>query len=118
MVVRIILSSLTAITLGACQHVDEAVVPATLADDGADSIAALKTGLAAAMERAQIELGAGDLTTSSTVSVLPPPPTTHETRSPAMPTTFTLYVRGDACFAVQEGSETEVALPGVTCRPL
>ena len=103
--------------LGACQH-SPVAQPAVLADASVETMDAVKASLAAAMDRAHIEFGAGDPTTIPSISVLPPPPSTFETQSPAMPIIFDLFVRGDFCFAVAEGSKDEVVLPGVTCRPL
>jgi len=78
---------------------------------------ALRAALAQSMDRATIELGAGDPTVTPSVAVLPPKPTTFETQSPAMPTMFDLYIRGDDCFAMRRGDDAEIALEGVRCRP-
>jgi len=117
MIVRFIIPFLTALAISACQH-NQNAVPAILADDSAETLDALKTSLAAAMDRAQIELGAGDPTAVPSVSVLPPRPTDFETRSPAMPVVFNLFVQNGRCYAVRDGSDSEIALPNVMCRPL
>lgn len=116
MIRRLLLTSLAVLTLGACQHHDTAV-PAVLADDTPENLQALKAGLSAATGRAQINLGAGDPTVSSTISVLPPPPTDLETNSPAIPTIFQLFKKDAGCFAVEDGSDALIELPGVTCKP-
>jgi len=109
-------TGLVALVLGACQHAATAS-PATLTDSNADTLSALKSALGGAINRANIDLGAGDLTETSIVTVLPPPLTEHETRSPATPIVFNLYMKNGACFAVQYGTETEIPLPDVPCKP-
>ena len=116
MVRSALFTGLVALALGACQH-SAAAAPATLADSSPETLNALKSALGGAINRASIDLGAGDLTEASTVTVLPPPLTEHETRSPATPTVFNLFVKNGACFAVQEGTETEIPLPDVPCTP-
>jgi hypothetical protein len=80
-------------------------------------MARLKAALATAMGQAQVELGPGDPTHSSTLSVLPRPPGPPEDRSLALPTIFRLEMDGAACFVVREDSGARTALEGVTCRP-
>lgn len=108
---------LVASLLAACHHAPEAV-PAALADDTQAVRTALAARLGEAIGRANVTLGAGDLTTSSTVSVLPPPLGEHETRSPATPSLFTLTLMGGDCYAVPENDGAPIALPDVPCRPL
>ena len=116
MVRSTLLTGLVALVLGACQHT-ATTSPATLADSSADTLSALKSALGGAMNRANIDLGAGNLTEMSSVTVLPPPLTEHEIRSPATPMVFNLFVKNGACFAVQEGKDVEIPLPDVPCRP-
>ena len=116
MVIRFLASSLAIAALGACQH-QHSAVPAVLIDSEPETLDALKAALSGAMQRAQIELGAGDPSQQSMVSVLPPPPTDLEGNSTARPTTFNLYIRGDSCFAVRDGSDEEIVLDNVACRP-
>lgn len=100
----------------ACQLTPKDAVPAVLADDSPETMTTLKSTLAEAMGRANIELGAGDPTQSSTISVLPPPLGPMETASTAMPTVFTLMMEGDTCMAVH--SETGEKYPmDLPCRP-
>lgn len=117
MVTRILIPFIVALTVSACQH-NQGSVPAVLADDSAETLSALKSGLGTALNRAQIELGAGDPTSVSRVSVLPPRPTDLETRSPAMPEMFNLFIHNGRCYAVRDGTETELPLPDVPCRAL
>ena len=114
--IRAILSFFGVIALSACQH-NQTPTPAVLVDANAETLDALRTALAPAMGRTNLEFGAGDPTVSPSVAILPPKPTALETQSTAMPTLFDLYVEGDTCFAVRRGDDTEVFLPGVTCRP-
>lgn len=116
MVERFLTAGLAALMLGACQH-HASVTPAVLADNTPETLQALKDGLASAMGRAQIVLGAGDPTTSSRITVLPRPLTDLETNSPATPILFQLFKKGDGCFAVREGTEDLITLDGVTCIP-
>lgn len=117
MVTRILIPLIAALAVSACQH-NPGSVPAVLADDSAETLSALKAGLATALNRAHIELGAGDPTSVSRVSVLPPRPTNLETRSPAMPEMFDLFIHNGRCYAVRDGTETEITLPDVPCRAL
>lgn len=105
------------LALGACQHTP-AAQPAVLTDTTPETLAAVKTSLAKAMNRGQIEFGAGDPTTVPSIAVLPPRPSTFETQSPAMPTIFSLFVRDGACFAVADGTDAEIPLPSGLCKPL
>ena len=115
MVIRGLSSLMSVFALTACQHA-QPVSPAVLQSADAETLMALRSALGQALGRAEIELGAGDPTTEPSVAVLPPKPTTFETQSPAMPTMFDLFVRGETCFAVQRGNEVEITLPGVACR--
>lgn len=116
MVKATVFSGLIAFMLGACQH-SATAAPATLADESPATIEALKSALGSAINRANVDLGAGDLSGASTVTVLPPRLTEHETRSPATPIVFSLFVKGDDCYAVQDGSEAKIPLPDVPCKP-
>ncbi len=101
---------------GACQMTD-APVPAVLADDDAQTLAALRSALSKAVGRARIELGAGDPTRLSTVSVLPPRPVAPDDRSPAMPDLFDLVIRDGSCYAVHRDTGDTYELEGVACVP-
>lgn len=115
MVIRSIATCLTALVLAGCQHA-QGPVPAVLVDDSDQNIEALKQALSEALNRAQIDFGAGDPTVTPSVSVLPPPPTSLEANSPVLPTRFSLFIRDGSCIAVQDGAEIEIPLDGVSCR--
>ena len=116
MVVRALFTGLAGLMLAACQH-QSAPAPAKLADAKPDTMKALKAGLSPALGRASFEFGAGDPTQTSSVSVLPPRPVAQEGNSPALPILFDLFIEGETCFAVQQGTSTRIPLPGVACRP-
>jgi hypothetical protein len=117
MIQRTLTALLSTLCLGACQH-GLSPVPAVLEDGSDETLSALRSHLAEAMGVANVELGAGDPTLVSTISVLPPRLGEHETRSPATPTQFNLIMIGKTCYAEQEGSDTPVELTGIACRAL
>lgn len=111
-----LITGFIALMLGACQH-SATAAPATLADSNPESVEALKAALGTAINRANVELGVGDLTASSSVSVLPPRLSEHETRSPATPTIFYLFIKDGTCLAVRADTDEEIPLPDVPCKP-
>ncbi len=111
-----LLSFLCAVmAIAACQMNDRRV-PAVLASGDRDTLNALKAGLADVMGVARVELGAGDPTTESTVSVLPPALGPFETASPVVPRVFDLFVDEGICFAVARDTGEAFALEGVVCQ--
>ena len=102
---------------GACQTTQIGVpeTPAVLENSDSETLAQIKSVLAAAIGRANVELGPGDLTKSSTISVLPPPLASREDRSMAMPVIFDLKLSGKKCYAVQRDTGDAFSL-GVPCR--
>lgn len=110
------IASLSLFALPACQtHAD--MTPATLTTDDAASIASLKTVLAEAVGRANIQIAETDLTTATHVSVLPPPPGEFETHSVAMPVTFDIVLEQGVCTLVRRDTGEHHAAPGLACRP-
>ena len=99
-----------------CATTDDAV-PAVLSNARADNMAALERALSDYLGRANIDFGAGDPTTMSSVSVLPRRLTENEGNSPARPDIFDLFLTGSSCFAVHRKTGTQLALDGVSCRP-
>ncbi len=112
----LLLGAFGAAALTGCQSL-ESPVPAVLASADADTMAKLKAALATAMGQAHVELGPGDPTRSSTLSVLPRPPGPPEDRSLAMPTIFRLEIEGGGCFVVREDGGARARIEGVACRP-
>ena len=108
--------ALAAVCLGGCQHASEGPVQAVLADDTSANIDALKTALAGAMGHAQVELGAGDPTQDSRISVLPPALSPQDDRSPVLPTYFDLVMHDDRCVAIHSETGSETELSDVTCK--
>jgi hypothetical protein len=90
--------------------------PATLAHADPATMAELHAVLARAVGRARVELGPGDPTQTSVISVLPRRPSPYEDRSLAMPTTFDLVIEGGRCFVVRRDTGEEFELQGVECR--
>ncbi len=76
----------------------------------------LKSVLAKAMNTASVDIGPGDLTKTSTISVLPPRLGPHEQRSPVKPTQFDIILKGSGCFVVRRDTGEEYELRGVSCR--
>ena len=99
---------------GACQT-SGATRPATLETADEATLARVKAVAAEAVGRAQIRLGEGDLTETSTLTVLPPPLGPNETSSPAMPAVFDIVTNGEDCFLVSQSTGQSYALDGVGC---
>lgn len=106
---------LGAVFAGCCQTIAEAQ-PAVLARADDVTMTRLKAALAKEMGRSPIELGPGDPTQTSTLSVLPLPPSALEDRSLAKPTIFRLEIADDACTLVREDTGARIPLDGVDCR--
>ena len=106
---------LVATLVGACQS-SSAAAPAVLVDAEAAAMEQVKASVAKAIGRAQVELGPGDLTQSSVVSVLPPAPGPLEGRSLAKPMIFRLEIEGGHCSLVREETNVRVTLGGLICR--
>ena len=107
---------LAAICLSGCQHASEGPIPAVLANDSSANVDALKSALAGAMGHARVELGAGDPTQESRISVLPPALSPQDDRSPVLPTYFDLVMRDDMCIAIHSETGSETELTDVTCK--
>ncbi len=84
-----------------------------------ETLAEIKSTLAIVLDRARIELGPGDLTRTSAITVAPPRPGPYEQRSVAMPVVFDLMKSRSACLVVRRdtGGTFELA-PGIKCRRL
>lgn len=106
----------SAVFLGACQT-GGAATPAIIASSDPETLATVKTALAGAMGKARVEISPADLTESTTISVLPPRPTSLEGRSVVKPTPFDIEMRGEDCVAVRRDTGEAYDLPGVDCRP-
>ena len=92
--------------------------PALLLGGDLESRERLKDHLSDAVGRATIELGAGNPSVSSSVTVLPPPLSSQEDRATRLPITFDLTLRNGECFAVRRNDGEEFRLDGVTCIPV
>jgi len=114
----------SAIVFTACQTTANAALEqAVLKSADQESLAVLKAILAKAVNRPTIELGAGDLTQSSIVSVLPKRSAVpagapqNQVGNFSLPIRFTLMMAGKNCYALKDGSEEKIMLDGVKCRP-
>ena len=101
--------------VAACQSSPQ---PATLSDASPETMSAVKGVLAAAVDRAQIELGPGDPATETFISVLPPAPGPLEGNSPAMPTMFDIVVMEGECYVRERQSGDMFLLAGIACTPV
>lgn len=110
------LAMASATVLAACQLGANTDQLAVLDSADAETVETLKAALADAVGRANIELGPGDLTQSSTISVLPPPLGEFETHSLAKPTLFDLSKKGKTCLLTRQDTGDVFALEGVSCR--
>lgn len=103
-----------AMLTGACQTVAPDA-PARLVNADEATLAQVRSVLANALDRATVELGPGDPSKKSTISVLPPPLAAREDRSLAAPVIFDIMLSGDDCYAVNRETGEAFAL-GVPCR--
>ncbi len=107
----------SAFIVSACQSNNAATFSA-LEDAGDETMAEVKSVLARAMNTASVEIGPGDLTETSTISVLPPPLNPYEDRSTVKPTLFDIMIKGSRCYVVRRDTGDEYELAGVSCRAL
>jgi hypothetical protein len=102
---------------GACQSTDQTdLKPAVVVKADAQTMDHLKAALAKAMGRAQVELGPGDPTKSSEISVLPRPLGPAEDRSLSKPTIFRLETDGSSCFVTRTDNGAREKVDGVECK--
>lgn len=111
---RILSASMLA-GIAACQSSPQ---PATLSDASPETISVLTGVLAAAVDRAQIQIGPGDLTRDSVISVLPPNPGPLESNNPAMPTIFDIVLMDGDCYVRERQSGEMFPLTGIACTPV
>lgn len=109
--------TLTSLALAAC-HTLAAAQPAVLQSDDAATLGALKSALATALQRADVELGPVDLTRSPAVPVLPRPPASVEGRSTAMPIMFDIAMKDGACVLIRRDTGEAFSLGSISCRAL
>ena len=121
---RVLTALIGALCVSACETTAGATpVPAVLETGDEDTLAALKAALAKTMNKSVVTLGAGDLTQSSIISVLPKRSYApigapqNQAGNFALPTRFTLMMDGGSCYVVKDGSDEKTMLKGVKCRP-
>ncbi|GAB5459663.1 MAG: hypothetical protein Hens3KO_26930 [Henriciella sp.] len=105
-----------AVLQAACQVSPGVARPAVLLSTDTETMIELKATIGQALGRARIELGPGDLTTTSTVSVLPPPLGEFETHSLAKPVLFNLSKKGRTCRLTHQQTGEVFVLDKVTCQ--
>ncbi len=108
-----------ALGLSACQTVAGSRSATVNLDDPATH-AAVEAALARAVGRARVELGPPRSGTTSTVTVLPPPPGPHETHAMALPVTFDIVSEDGPeddrhCVAIRRDTKDAYDMPGVEC---
>lgn len=113
---RVCLLSALAV-LAACQTT-EASGAAVLTSADENVMIDVKAVLATALNKASVEIGPGDLTKTSVITVLPPPLGPNETRSPAKPIRFDIVKDGEVCFVVRKDTGEAFALENVSCKPV
>lgn len=114
-------TAIAAAFLGGCQSPGEtldAPIPAALSTMDDATMIALRAVLSEAVGDANITLGPGDLTKTSTIAVQPPRPSPYEDRSTAKPVLFDIFMRGDDCFIVRRDNGAEYPLRDIACRKL
>lgn len=104
-----------AVLLGGCQST-EVVKPAVFKQADIETMARLKTTLAAAMKKGRVEIGPGDLTKSSQIAVLPPRLSPYEGLSPALPTYFDLAIQNGKCVVIRRNTGEIFEAPYASCR--
>jgi hypothetical protein len=104
---------LLAAALGACQSMS---APAVLTSGDPAALDRLKAALGKAMGRTRIDLGPGDPTQTSTISILPLQLIPQDDRSLARPTIFRLEIENGACILIREDTGQRYPADGVDCR--
>ncbi|WP_140985299.1 hypothetical protein [Asticcacaulis tiandongensis] len=112
---RLILTLTGLLGFTACQSV--AADQAAWLTPKADSLNDLKTALSQMMQTRHIDLGPSDPTQSTSLTVLPPPVSQHETRSAALPVRFDLILRDGKCYVVRHDTGDSRELPQGACVP-
>lgn len=108
------LAGAAGLALGGCQSTAPAV-PAVMISDDEAAMSALKQALAEAMGKARVELGAGDPTRQSRITVLPPRLGPLEGNSPSLPVAFDLMLSGETCFLVRVDTGARHDTPQIAC---
>ncbi|WP_143435447.1 hypothetical protein [Henriciella aquimarina] len=104
------------IATGACQTATgrEAAV---LENVDETTLSRVKAVLADAVDRPRIRLGPEDLSSSTTISVMPALPGKKTRHSSALPAVFDILTNGNSCFAVRRESGESYRLRDIACKP-
>lgn len=84
---------------------------AILALDPSDDLSVVTAALAEAEGRANLIYGSPDPRVQPVLSVLPPRPTSYETRSPVLPSTYDILITDGHCVLRRRADDHEVILP-------
>ncbi len=106
---------LGAFLLAGCQ-MTKAEAPAVLITADTQTMTELKAVLAGAMKTASVEIGPGDVTQTSTISVLPPRLSPLEGRSTATPVQFDIIKKGRDCSVIRRDTGEVFSLGDIACR--
>ena len=108
---------IASMSLAGCQSatVNE---PAVLERVDDESVARLKTTIAAAMGKERIDFGVLDLSICSEIPVLPPRPGPFEGSSPALPTYFDLVISSGQCLVIKRSTGEVFEAEGIRCKPI
>lgn len=102
--------------LMACQATGSPT-PAVLVRADAESLARLKSAVAAAMGKARVDFGSADLAASPEIPVLPPRPGPFEGQSLALPTYFDLAIKDGTCVVIERSTGKAFDASEVSCKP-
>ena len=105
-----------ALALTGCQSAGH-WTPAVLSNTDAQTLAELKTVLAEAVNRAEVELGPANLLEATTFSILPPRLSNYEDRSTATPIQFDLVTKNTSCAVINRETGEIFPLSGIGCYP-
>jgi hypothetical protein len=89
--------------------------PARLSNTSPQTMERVKAVLATAMGTNRIELGPENLSTSTSLTVLPPPLGPMDTRSLAVPSVFDIVKEGPSCALVLRTNGRRFPMTGVAC---
>ena len=111
-------SFVAASLLVSCQSTSAVPQPAVLEKANNETVARLKTAIAAAMDKGRVDFGAVDLENAPQIPVLPPRAGPFEGQSLALPTYFDLAIEGGSCVVVRRSTGEAFSVPNISCKLL
>ena len=110
-------AALVGLTSVACQSANvSANGPAVLERADASTMSVVRAAIAEMMGVATVELGAGDPTQAPVIAVLPPAPTSFETRSIVKPRLFDIRLDAGRCVLIDRETGAQATLNRISCR--